>query len=60
MQSLMLTARQSRVRLKEREVSERRQVGDVGDLVNSDESHGPEAGARSARWWRNEGIDEGM
>lgn len=68
MHDLMLLSRKAmKLKLKviDREVSERRQVGDVEDMVNEDPSAHPlalgDAGASGTeRWWRNVGMEEGM
>ena len=45
--------------LKNREVSERRQVGDVESVVNAPSSM-DEARDGRAPWWRNVGMEEGL
>ena len=60
MQSFTLKARA--IRLKQfanREVSERRQVGDAEELVNAPLSSDSGVGGKP-HWWRNVGMDEGL
>ena len=45
--------------LKRREVSERRQVGDVESVVNQ-QNRMDEKGDGRVPWWRNVGMEEGL
>lgn len=57
--SLTLAHKSSRgMRLKNREVSARKMVGDAEDLVNSQTTVTEKGGAQP--WWRNVGMDEGL
>lgn len=68
MQDLMLLSRKTmklKLKVVDREVSERRQVGDVEDMVNEDPSvhllgSGDVGASGKGRWWRNVGMEEGM
>ena len=45
-----------------REISERRQVGDLEDMMagKGNGAGGGSAGGQQPAWWRNVGMDEGL
>ncbi|PSK36108.1 hypothetical protein B9Z65_5923 [Elsinoe australis] len=46
--------------IREREVSERRQVGDMEEIMASGGSKGSGNDGTPTPWWKNVGMDEGL